>query len=54
MHAVVFEKMRVGRDGADVVDSNDFDILAPGLVQRPQDQPADAPKAIDGHPYRHS
>ena len=54
MHAVVFKEMRVGRDGPEIVNRNDLDVLAPGLVQRAQDQPADAPKAVDGYPYRHS
>ena len=53
MHAVVFKEMRVGRDGPEIVNRNDLDVLAPGLVQRAQDQPADAPKAVDGDPNCH-
>jgi hypothetical protein len=47
VHAVVFEEMRIGRDGAEVIDRDDLNVLALGLVRRAQDQPANAAKAVD-------
>ncbi|WP_454621921.1 hypothetical protein [Bradyrhizobium cenepequi] len=37
MHAVVFEEMRIGCDGAKVIDRDDVNIVAPGLMRRAQD-----------------
>jgi hypothetical protein len=53
MHAVIFEKVRVSRDRAEVIDRDDLDILSLGVMRRAQDQPADAAKAVDRYPYRH-
>jgi hypothetical protein len=45
--------MRIGCDGAEVIDRDDLDILAPGLVRRAQGHPAGAAKAVDGNSCRH-
>jgi hypothetical protein len=52
--AVISEEMRIGCDRAEVVDRNNLDVLAASLMQGAQDQPTDAPKAVDGYSYRMS
>ena len=49
--AVISEEMRIGFDRAEVVDRNNLDVLAASLMQGAQDQPTDAPKAVDGYSY---
>ena len=49
---VLQEPCAVGRR-AEVVDADEFDVVAPGLVRRAQDQPSDPPEPVDAHSYRH-
>ena len=53
MDGVVAQQMRVGVHGAQIVDADDLEIVAPALDQRAQDQAADAPEPVDGKPNRH-
>src|SRR6266446_1656650 len=50
---VISEEVRVGLDRAEIVDPDHLDLAVLLLVRRPQDQPADAAKAVDRNPYRH-
>ncbi len=50
---IVFQQMRVGVDGAQIVDGDDLEILAVLLMDGPQDEAPDAPKAVDRDPCRH-
>jgi hypothetical protein len=45
--------MRIGCDGAEVIDRDDLEILARGLVRRAQGHPTGAAKAVDGNSDRH-
>src|SRR4029077_16329473 len=51
--AVVLQEMRVRMDGAEVVDGDALDVLAPALVQRAQHQPPDAAAPVDRNPRSH-
>ena len=42
MHAVVAQQMGVGLDRAEIVDADDFDVLAAALGDGAQDVAADA------------
>ena len=53
VHRVKAEKMRVGLDRAEIVDRDDLDILAAGLVDGAQDVAADASEPVDGNLHRH-
>ena len=48
---VVAQQVRVGFDRAEVVDGDDFDVLAVGLDDGAQDIAADAAETVDGNPY---
>jgi hypothetical protein len=45
--------MRIGCDGAEVIDRDDLDIFGPGLMRRAQGHPTDAAKAVYGNSDRH-
>src|SRR5882762_7822092 len=45
--------MRVGLDGAEIVDADDCDVGASRLDNRSEDQAADAAKSIDRHANCH-
>ena len=47
VHAVVAQQVRVGLDGAEIVDRDDLDIGAAGLDDGAQDDAADAAKPVD-------
>ena len=53
MDRIVAEKMGVGLDRTEIVDADDLDVVAPGFIDRPQDEPADAPKPVDANPDGH-
>src|SRR6516162_8814547 len=53
VHAVISKEVGVGLDRAEIVDPNHLDLGVLVLVGRPQDQPANAAKAVNRHPYRH-
>src|SRR6516165_4002887 len=53
VNAVVAQEMRIGLDRTEVVDADDLDLGVLVFVSRPQDQPADAAKAVDRNSYRH-
>ena len=54
VHAVVAQQMGVGLHRAQVVDRHHLDV-APGVFDdRPQHQPADAAKAVDGDANGHA
>jgi hypothetical protein len=54
MHRIVAQQVSVALDGAEIVDGDDFDVGALGLVDRPQDVAADAAKPVDLNPDCHS
>ena len=47
MHAVVAQQVRVGLDGAEIVDGDHVDVLASGLVDGADDVAADAAESVD-------
>src|SRR5262249_50721867 len=47
VHRIETQEMGVGLDRAEIVDADDFDILAAGLGDGPQDVAADAAKPVD-------
>ena len=53
VNTVVAQQMGVGLDRAEIVDADDFDVVAPALASRPHHQPANAAKTVDRYPYRH-
>ena len=53
MHAVVAEQMRVGLDRAEIVDGDDFNVVALGLDGGAQDVSADPAETIDCNAYGH-
>src|SRR6185312_7647478 len=53
VHAVVAQKVRVGLDRAEIVDADDFDVLAAALGDGAQDVAADAAETVDGNAYSH-
>ena len=53
MHAVIAEQMGIGFHAAEVVDGDRFDIRAPALHQRAQNQATDAAKPVDRYLDRH-
>ena len=53
MHRVVAQQMRIGFDGAQIVDAHDDDVLAPRFHDRTQHQPTDASEPVDGDPNGH-
>ena len=54
MHGIEAQQMGVGLDRAEIVDADDFDILAAGFRDRPQDVAADAAKSVDRDPDCHA
>ena len=48
MHAVELEQMGVHLGRAEIVDRDEIEILAPGLEEGPESQPADPPKSVNG------
>lgn len=52
VNAVVLQEMCIVCDRAEVIDCDNLDVLAAGLMQSAQDQPAAAPKIFDGYSYR--
>jgi hypothetical protein len=54
VHRVVSEQVRIGLDGAEIVDRDNLEILPPGLEDRPQNEPSDASEAVDGYPGCHA
>ncbi len=54
VHAVVTEKMRVRLDGAEIVDGDDFDVVATALDDRAQHIATDAAETVDRHLHCHS
>ncbi len=52
--AVVFQKMRVGGDRAQIVDGNDLQIVAILFMQSAQHEASDAAETVDRNLYRHS
>ena len=53
MHAVEAQQMRVGLDRPEIVDRDDFDVLAAGFHDGAQHVAPDAAETVDRHPYRH-
>jgi hypothetical protein len=53
VHRVEAQEMRVGLDRREVVDGDDFDILAAGFDNGAQDVAPNAPETIDGDTNRH-
>ena len=53
MHAVEAQQMRVGLDRPQVIDGNDFNVLAAALGDGAQDVAPDAPETVDGNPDGH-
>ena len=49
VHAVVAQQMRVGLDRREIVDGDDFDVVAAGFDDGAQDIAADAAKPVDGN-----
>jgi hypothetical protein len=45
--------VRIGFDGAEVVDGDDFDIVAGVLDDGPKDEAADPAKSVDGDAKGH-
>ncbi len=54
MHGIVAQQMGVGLDRGEIVDGDDFDIVAPGFDGGAQNVAADAAKSVDGYANRHS
>jgi len=54
MHGIEAQQMRVGLDWAEVVDGDDLDVVAIGLVNGPQHVAADAAKSVDRDSDCHS
>ncbi len=53
MHAIVAQQVRVGFHRAEVVDTDDLDVLAPGFDDGAQDVTADAAEAINTNTNGH-
>jgi hypothetical protein len=53
VHSVIAEQVRIGFDRAEIVDADDLDLAARMLHRRAEDQPPNAAKTVDRHPYRH-
>ena len=53
VHGIVAQQVRVGLDRGEIVDGDDFDILALGFDDGAQDIAADAAKSVDGNANRH-
>ena len=53
MHGVEAQQMGVGLDRAEIVDADDFDVVAAGLDDGAQHVAADAAEAVDGNPDGH-
>src|SRR5690606_37815979 len=53
VHAVVPQQMRIGLDGAEVVDADHLDVGTAALHDSAEDEPADAPETIDRDAYSH-
>ena len=53
MHRIVAQQMGVGLDRAEVVDGDDLDVVAAGLVDGAQDVAANAAKSVDRDPDCH-
>jgi hypothetical protein len=53
VHGVETKQVRVGGDGAEIVDGDDFDVLAARLVDGAQDVAPDPSEAVDRHLHRH-
>ncbi|MNU11784.1 hypothetical protein D3C72_2599110 [compost metagenome] len=53
MDRIETQEMRVGLDRAEVVDGNDFDILAAGFNDGAQHVAADAAKTVNGDFHCH-
>src|SRR5262249_43079568 len=53
VNAVIAQQVRVGFDGAEIVDPDHLDLPAWMLHRRSEDQPSDAAKAVDRNPSRH-
>ena len=54
VHGIVAQQMGVGLDRSEIVDGDDFDIVAPGLDGGAQNVAADAAKSVDGYANRHT
>ena len=53
MNRVILQKVRIRGHGAEIVDGDDFDVIAVMLDDRTQHQPADAAKSINRNPNGH-
>ena len=53
VHRIVAQQVRVGFHRRQIVDGDDFDIVAVGLDDGAQDIAADAAEAVDGNANRH-
>ena len=53
VHAVVAQEMGVGLDRTQIVDGDDFDVLAARFEDRAQHQPPDAAEAVDRYLGNH-
>ena len=49
MHGIEAQQVGVGLDRSEIIDGEDFDILASRLDSRAQNVAADAAKSIDGY-----
>ena len=54
MHAVIAQQMGVGFDRPQIVDRHNLDIAPARFHNRPQHQPSDTAKAVDGNTQSHS
>ena len=54
VHGIEAQQVGVGLDRAEIIDADDFDVLAAGFVDRPQDIAADAAKPVNRDPDCHS
>ena len=53
VHGIEAQQVRVGLDRSEIVDGDDFDIVAVGLDDGAQDIAADAAKAVNGNANGH-
>ena len=49
MHAVELEQLRVHVGRAEIVDRDEIEIVAASFQERPERQPADAAKSVNGN-----
>jgi len=47
VHRIIAQQMGVGLDRPEIVDRDDLEVVAPALVDGPQNQPTDTAETVD-------